>query len=70
MADIANEQSERRCQSPRADASACSAATSTLSGCHGHHGRYQGHTPRGAPVYNVAFPVEKSTGRPYALIKV
>jgi uncharacterized protein len=37
---------------------------------HAHHGRYQGHTPRGAPVYNVAFPVEKSTGRPYALIKV
>ena len=36
---------------------------------HAHHGRYQGHTPRGAPVYNVAFPVEKSTGR-YALIKV
>jgi Icc-related predicted phosphoesterase len=37
---------------------------------HAHHGRYEGHTPRGAPVYNVAFPVEKSTGRPYALIKV
>jgi Icc-related predicted phosphoesterase len=37
---------------------------------HAHHGRYHGHTPRGAPVYNVAFPVEKSTGRPYALIKV
>ena len=37
---------------------------------HAHHGRYQGHTPRGAPVYNVAFPVEKSTGRPYALIEV
>jgi len=37
---------------------------------HAHHGRYQGHTPRGAPVYNVAFAVEKSTGRPYALIKV
>jgi Icc-related predicted phosphoesterase len=37
---------------------------------HAHHGRYLGHTPRGAPVYNVAFPVEKSTGRPYALIKV
>jgi len=37
---------------------------------HAHHGRYQGRTPRGAPVYNVAFPVEKSTGRPYALIKV
>jgi uncharacterized protein len=37
---------------------------------HAHHGRYQGRTPRGAPVYNVAFTVEKSTGRPYALIKV
>jgi Icc-related predicted phosphoesterase len=37
---------------------------------HAHHGRYEGHTPRGAPVYNVAFPVEKSSGRPYALIKV
>jgi uncharacterized protein len=37
---------------------------------HAHHGCYHGHTPRGAPVYNVAFPVEKSTGRPYALIKV
>jgi uncharacterized protein len=37
---------------------------------HAHHGRYQGYTPRGAPVYNVAFTVEKSTGRPYALIKV
>jgi Icc-related predicted phosphoesterase len=37
---------------------------------HAHHGRYEGHTPRGAPVYNVAFSVEKSTGRPYALIKV
>jgi hypothetical protein len=29
-----------------------------------------GRTPRGTPVYNVAFPVEKSSGRPYALIKV
>ena len=37
---------------------------------HAHHGRYQGRTPRGALVYNVAFPVEKSSGRPYALIKV
>jgi Icc-related predicted phosphoesterase len=37
---------------------------------HAHHGRYQGRTPGGAPVYNVAFPVEKSSGRPYALIKV
>jgi len=37
---------------------------------HAHHGRYEGRTPRGAPVYNVAVPVEKPTGRPYALIKV
>jgi Icc-related predicted phosphoesterase len=37
---------------------------------HAHRGRYQGRTPRGTPVYNVAFPVEKSSGRPYALIKV
>jgi uncharacterized protein len=37
---------------------------------HAHHGRHEGHTPGGAPVYNVALPVEKSTGRPYALIKV
>ena len=37
---------------------------------HAHHGRYQGRTPRGTPVYNVSFPVEKSSGRPYALIKV
>jgi Icc-related predicted phosphoesterase len=37
---------------------------------HAHRGRYQGHTPRGAPVYNVALPVQKSSGRPYALIKV
>ena len=37
---------------------------------HAHHGRYQGRTPRGTPVYNVSFPVEKSSGRPYALINV
>src|SRR5262249_52339602 len=37
---------------------------------HAHHGRYQGRTPGGAPVYNVAFPVDKSGRRPYALIKV
>jgi Icc-related predicted phosphoesterase len=37
---------------------------------HAHHGRYQGRTPRGAPVYNVALQVEKPSGRPYALIKV
>jgi uncharacterized protein len=37
---------------------------------HAHRGRYQGRTPGGAPVYNVAFAIEKPTGRPYALIEV
>jgi Icc-related predicted phosphoesterase len=37
---------------------------------HAHRGRYEGRTPAGAPVYNVAFAVEKPTGRPYALIQV
>jgi Icc-related predicted phosphoesterase len=37
---------------------------------HAHRGRYEGRTPRGAPVYNVAFGVQKPTGRPYALIEV
>src|SRR5437763_4254601 len=31
---------------------------------HAHHGRYEGRAPRGAPVYNVAVPVEKRNGRP------
>src|SRR5947209_8111401 len=37
---------------------------------HAHHGRYEGRTPGGAPVYNVALGIEKPTGRPYALIEV
>jgi Icc-related predicted phosphoesterase len=37
---------------------------------HAHRGRYEGRTPRGAPVYNVAYGVPKPTGRPYALIEV
>jgi len=37
---------------------------------HAHRGKYQGRTPGGAPVYNVAFRIEKPTGRPYALIEV
>jgi Icc-related predicted phosphoesterase len=37
---------------------------------HAHHGRYEGRTPGGAPVYNVAGPIAKPTGRPYALIDV
>jgi uncharacterized protein len=37
---------------------------------HAHRGRYEGRTPAGAPVYNVAFHIEKPSGRPYALIDV
>jgi Icc-related predicted phosphoesterase len=37
---------------------------------HAHHGRYEGRTPAGAPVYNAAMPIGKPSGRPYALIKV
>lgn len=37
---------------------------------HAHHGRYEGRTPRGTPVYNVAFQIKKSSERPYALLKV
>jgi len=33
-------------------------------------GRGRGEAPRGAPVYNMAFPDEKSSGLLYALIKV
>ena len=34
---------------------------------HAHRGTYEGRTPGGAPVYNVASHIEKPTGRPYAL---
>src|SRR5260221_9111396 len=37
---------------------------------HAHQGRYEGRTPGGARVYNVARSIEKPTGRPYALIEV
>jgi uncharacterized protein len=37
---------------------------------HAHSGVYEGKTPRGVPVFNVARPVEKPTGRPYALLEV
>jgi Icc-related predicted phosphoesterase len=37
---------------------------------HAHRGRYEGRTPAGAPVYNVAYHIEKPTGRPYAIIEV
>jgi uncharacterized protein len=35
---------------------------------HAHQGRFEGRTPGGAPVYNVAHQIEKPTGRPYALL--
>jgi uncharacterized protein len=37
---------------------------------HAHRGRYEGRTPGGQPVYNVARQIEKPSGRPYALIEV
>jgi Icc-related predicted phosphoesterase len=37
---------------------------------HAHRGVYQGRTPGGAPVYNVAMNIEKPTGRPYALLEL
>jgi Icc-related predicted phosphoesterase len=38
---------------------------------HAHHGTYEGRTPLGKPVYNVAqFVVRPLFGRPYALIEI
>ena len=38
---------------------------------HAHHGTYEGRTPRGTPVYNVAqFVLKPKFGRPYALLEV
>src|SRR4051795_131953 len=38
---------------------------------HAHRGKYEGHTLRGIPVYNVAqFVVKPLFGRPYALLEV
>jgi Icc-related predicted phosphoesterase len=38
---------------------------------HAHHGTYEGRTPLGKPVYNVAqFVVKPLFGRPYALLEV
>jgi Icc-related predicted phosphoesterase len=34
---------------------------------HAHHGRYEGRTPAGIPVYNVAMQLEKPTGRPFGV---
>src|SRR3954467_4153994 len=38
---------------------------------HAHHGKYEGATPRGTPVYNVAqFVCRDTLGRPYAVLEV
>ena len=37
---------------------------------HAHHGTYEGRTRKGIPVFNVAAPIGKPTGKPYALIEV
>ncbi len=38
---------------------------------HAHHGKYEGRTMRGTPVYNVAqFVVNEQFGRPYALLEI
>lgn len=37
---------------------------------HAHHGKYEGRTPGGVPVYNVASHIKKPTGKPYGLIDV
>jgi Icc-related predicted phosphoesterase len=38
---------------------------------HAHHGRYEGRTPRGVPVYNVAqFVLQPLFGKPYVVIEV
>lgn len=38
---------------------------------HAHHGKYEGRTPRGTPVYNVAqFVVREKFNRPYALLEI
>jgi Icc-related predicted phosphoesterase len=37
---------------------------------HAHRGRYEGRTPGGAPVYNVARHIEKPSGKPYALLEI
>jgi Icc-related predicted phosphoesterase len=37
---------------------------------HAHRGKYEGRTPGGQPVYNVARHIEKPTGRPYAILEI
>ena len=37
---------------------------------HAHRGAFTGRTPGGAPVYNVAYGVEKPTGKPWAILEI
>jgi Icc-related predicted phosphoesterase len=37
---------------------------------HAHRGKFEGRTPGGQPVYNVARHIEKPTGRPYAILEI
>lgn len=37
---------------------------------HAHRGAYEGRTPAGIPVFNVASDIEKPTGKPYALLEL
>ena len=37
---------------------------------HAHRGAYEGSTPAGMPVFNVARQIEKPTGKPYALLQI
>jgi uncharacterized protein len=37
---------------------------------HAHRGVYEGRTPGGAPVYNVAYGIEKPTGKPWAMLEI
>jgi uncharacterized protein len=44
-------------------------ATAIVHG-HAHHGRFEGRTPGGIPVYNCAFGIEKPSGRPYHMLEL
>ena len=37
---------------------------------HAHHGAFEGRTPGGIPVYNVAFHLPKPGGRPYHVLEI
>jgi Icc-related predicted phosphoesterase len=37
---------------------------------HAHRGRFEGRTPGGQPVYNVARHIEKPNGKPYAILEI